>query len=545
MFELSFDPAKETRAISDSMRIINACRNTNDAALALAFEQCKSGDRSLVIRKKFIDARHGQLKLNYRFDFLDEETLMAEKDDINMRPFPYLEDFECTDGEFQRPVVIGFGPAGMFAALTLAKYGLKPIVIERGADVDQRAQICKDFKSGNSPINSSSNIQFGEGGAGTFSDGKLYTGINSALKAFIADVFVLHGAPAEIMYDSKPHIGTDNLVKVVKGIRKDIEELGGTVMFDTLFTGFKTTGNKIHAITVEDRYGAREIKTDKVVLAPGHSGRDTFSALYRMGIKMEPKPFAVGVRIEHLRSEIDRAQYGVDTAQVPGIGAADYKLAVDTSTGKKLYTFCMCPGGEVIAAQSSPKAICTNGMSYHARDMENSNSALLVPVDTTDFGTGVMDGITFQETLENTAFLVGGGAGYAPVTRYGDLMQNKISGGFTKVKPSFKPGVRPSDFSKIFPPKILATIKEGITLMGDKIDGFDSPDAVLTAVEARSSSPVRIIRDAVSFESVNLSGLFPAGEGAGYAGGIMSSAVDGINTANALVYSLMHNQFGG
>ena len=278
---------------------------------------------------------------------------------------------------------------------------------------------------------------------------------------------------------------------------------------------------------------------NRLILAIGHSSRDTFRMLNNSGCRLESKPFSVGVRIEHLRSEIDISQYGIDTATTADLSAANYKLSCNTKTGRKLYTFCMCPGGEVIASQCDQESVCTNGMSYRARNGMNSNSALLVPVDSRDYGEGVLSGMNFQEELEHLAFLAGGATGKAPVTRYGDLCGQKRTEQFSKINPTYKPGVKPVDFSRIFPAPILETIKDGIAIMGSKIKGFDSPDSVLTAVESRSSSPVRILRDHTTYESLNVNGLFPCGEGAGYAGGIMSSAIDGINCANALISSLI------
>ena len=421
----------------------------------------------------------------------------------------------------------------MYAGLILARYGLRPIILEKGSSVDKRTSDVETYRT-TGVINSSSNIQFGEGGAGTFSDGKLYTGVSSGLKGFIADVMVKYGAPYDIMYDSHPHVGTDNLVNVVKGIREEIISLGGEVKFDTTLTDIKISGESVTGVITDKG----EISCSKLILAIGHSSRETVRMLYSKGITMESKPFSVGVRIEHLRSMIDKSQYGFDTADYKNIFAANYKLAVDTNTGKKLYTFCMCPGGEVIAAASSPNTICTNGMSYRARNGRNSNAALLVPVGAEDYGEGVLDGILFQEELERKAFVAGGSNYHAPVSTYGALMGKSISIG--SVIPTYTPGVKETDLREVLPSFVIDTLKDGISLMGRKIKGFDMDEAVLTAVEARSSSPVRVIRDKNSYESVNTKGLFLSGEGAGYAGGIMSSAIDGIKCANRLAESMLH-----
>ena len=303
--------------------------------------------------------------------------------------------------------------------------------------------------------------------------------------------------------------------------------------------GYGTEKGRLKCITVKDSSSVYEIPCDKLILAIGHSSRDTFRALEHLGLNMQSKPFSVGVRIEHLRSDIDNSQFGFDSEYSPDITPAIYKLSCDTVTGRKLYTFCMCPGGEVVAAQSDDGSVCTNGMSLRARDNVNSNSAILVPVDHNDYGEGVLDGVRFQETLEHAAFAAGGSTGKAPCTRYGDLMENKVTESFGKVLPSYKPGIRTADLSEVFPKEILDTIKDGVRLMGRKIKGFDDPDAVLTAVEARSSSPVRLVRDPETFESTNVGGIYPCGEGAGYAGGIMSSAIDGIKCANKLAVSLL------
>ena len=352
-------------------------------------------------------------------------------------------------------------------------------------------------------------------------------------------MFVSHGAPSDIMYDAHPHVGTDKIRDVVVNLRKDIVSLGGEFLFETLFQGYKKDKNGLSYITVQDINGSRELKCSGMILAIGHAGRDTFKALERLGIAMEPKPFSVGVRIEHLRQDIDIAQYGIDTNDTPDLMAANYKLACETKTGRRLYTFCMCPGGTVVPSQTAEGTVCTNGMSVRLRDGANSNSAILVPVDSKDYGEGTLDGMYYQEELEKLAFKAGGGDGFAPAARYGDLVQGKVTTEFGKVKPSYRPGVRPADLKQVFTESILDTIVDGVFQMGRKIKGFDSPDAVLTAVETRSSSPVRILRDRETYQSINVPGIFPCGEGAGYAGGIMSSAIDGINCANALALTLI------
>ena len=539
MFELAFDPRKGGKAMPDSVRIIEAGLKSRDSKLSAACNACRNGDLRLMIEKRFIDARRNKLKIIYRFDFADDKTYRERQDSIMDSAFPHKEYFSEHTDENPRPVVVGAGPAGLFAALILARYGLRPIVIERGPEMKKRIADCENYMNGTARLKPDSNIQFGEGGAGTFSDGKLYSGVSSGLKSFVNLMFVSHGAPSDIMYDAHPHVGTDKIRDVVVNIRKDIVSLGGEFLFETLFQGYKKDKNGLSYITVQDINGSRELKCSGMILAIGHAGRDTFKALERLGIAMEPKPFSVGVRIEHLRQDIDIAQYGIDTNDTPDLMAANYKLACETKTGRRLYTFCMCPGGTVVPSQTAEGTVCTNGMSVRLRDGANSNSAILVPVDSKDYGEGTLDGMYYQEELEKLAFKAGGGDGFAPAARYGDLVQGKVTTEFGKVKPSYRPGVRPADLKQVFTDNILETIVDGVSQMGRKIKGFDSPDAVLTAVETRSSSPVRILRDRETYQSINVPGIFPCGEGAGYAGGIMSSAIDGINCANALALTLI------
>lgn len=463
----------------------------------------------------------------------EDAVLRRAKNAVKVTPYTY-EVPQWHGGA--APVVVGMGPAGLFAALVLAQSGANPIVLERGKDVDARTADVNQFWA-TGELNASSNVQFGEGGAGTFSDGKLTTGTKDSRQRKVLEEFVRHGAPAEILYNAKPHIGTDKLKLTVKNLRQEIIALGGTVLFDAKMTGFHRTNGRITAVTYE-RYGKSEtIDTDNVILAIGHSARDTFEMLFDKKLPIEPKPFSVGARIEHLREHIDKSQYG-SFAGNPRLGAAPYKLNVRTKNGRGAYTFCMCPGGKVVNASSEENRLCTNGMSEFARDAENSNAALLVGVTPEDFGSKhPLAGVAFQRKLEEKAFSCGGGDFAAPVQRVEDFLQNRVTKRFGEVKPSILPRYTAANLHDVLPEDITASMCEAMIAMEHKLRGFSHPDAVLTGTETRSSSPVRILRNPDTLQSAGVRGLYPCGEGAGYAGGIISAAVDGIKCAEKIILS--------
>ena len=434
-----------------------------------------------------------------------------------------------------QPIIVGFGPAGMFAALVLSMAGLRPLVLERGQEAKTRHEAVSRFWQ-TGELDPECNVQFGEGGAGTFSDGKLNTGVKNERIGWILEQFAEAGASADILYDAKPHIGTDELVTVVQNLREKILHYGGEIRFGTRLTGIEAENGRITAVRVQSADSETVLPASRVLLAIGHSARDTFEALHSAGVPMEPKPFSMGVRIEHPQRQINENQYG-PFADAPGLGAADYKLNVQLPSGGSAYTFCMCPGGYVVAAASEPGGVVTNGMSDHARDGENANAALLVTLNPADFpDKSTLGGMYWQRQIEQAAFRAGGSNYRAPAQLVGDFLKRQPSQALGAVQPAYRPGVTLCELHEVLPERITSVLEQALPELDKRLHGFARPDAVLTAPETRSSSPVRILRDETRQSS--LRGLYPCGEGAGYAGGITSAALDGMLTAEAIINEL-------
>ncbi|MBU1151989.1 FAD-dependent oxidoreductase [Patescibacteria group bacterium] len=491
---------------------------------------------SWQIVKKNIDSRKRDILIVHCVDVQVKNIKAIKKWDKHHRtrihePYIYQEP-SLKNPPKKTIIVVGSGPCGLFATLLLAKAGLKPLLIERGKDVDARIKDVDKF-SQTGKLNTASNIQFGEGGAGTFSDGKLYTLINNPRSHYLFNELIKAGAPKEIAYSGSPHIGTDRLRGVIKNLRKEIIKLGGKVRFKTCLSDLEIKNNKIKAVILNDK---EKVPVDHLILATGHSARDTYQMLYDRKLKMGPKAFSIGVRIEHKAASINKSQYG-ESSNHPKLGTAKYKLVQHLKDRRPVYTFCMCPGGYVMAAASEERTLATNGMSKYAQDGENSNSALLVPVMPEDFGsTHPLAGIEFQRQWERKAYLAGGSNYFAPVQLVGDFLKDRPSTTVKSIKPSYLPGVTPTSLTSCLPDFVIESLKEAIPLLARKIKGFDDPEAVLTGVETRSSSTVRLERNE-AFQS-NISGIYPAGEGAGHAGGIVSSAIDGLMVAEAIIENI-------
>ena len=508
---------------------------------------------AFTVFKRSYDARKkSAVVLIYTMDceLADEPAVLAQfNGDPHVRPTPDTSyhfvghaPAAFFDDQRPRPLVIGFGPCGIFAALILAQMGLRPIVLERGKEVRERT---KDtwglWRQG--VLNPESNVQFGEGGAGTFSDGKLWSQISDPrhLTRKVLQEFVKAGAPEEILFVSKPHIGTFRLVSMVEKMRADIEALGGEIRFQQRVTDVLIEDAHIRGVTLAS---GEALRSDHVVLALGHSARDTFTMLHERGVYMEAKPFSIGYRIEHPQGIIDRARFGPNAGNEI-LGAADYKLVHHASNGRAVYSFCMCPGGTVVAATSEPGRVVTNGMSQYSRNERNANAGIVVGISPQDYRqdgltdgpVSPLDGMAFQRFWESRAYELGGGTYEAPGQLVGDFIKGRPSKALGSVQPSYKPGVHLTDLAQLgngsLPDYALAAIREALPAFEKQIKGFSMPDAVLTGVETRTSSPLRITRGK-DFQSLNVKGLYPAGEGAGYAGGIMSAGVDGIEVAEAL-----------
>lgn len=494
----------------------------------------KNDVQSFSIFKKAIDARkkdHVIFVYSIDIELPYEKNLVDKKyPNLMVSPNSAYHEVEMGDKTLKhRPVIIGFGPSGIFSALLLARRGYRPIVLERGLDVDERTKLWDHFKT-TGEFHEDATILFGEGGAGTFSDGKLTTLVNDLRSRYVLEALVKHGADPAILYINKPHVGTDILKGIIRSIRQEITLLGGEVRFHSKVTKLEFYEGVLSAVIVNDN---NRIETDVCLMGIGHSARDTFTLLYEQGIQISQKAFSVGVRIEHPQVLIDESQYG-KFHTMPNLGAADYKLSYKSNNGRGAYTFCMCPGGYVMCSASEPNGVVTNGMSESRRDGQNANAALLVNVMPEDFNSDhPLAGMYFQREFEQKAFQLAGGSYKAPLQLVGDFLNNRTTQKVGSVKPTYEPGYTFVNFKQFFPEYIHQTIHEALLDFDRKIKGFAMDDAVLTGVESRSSSPIRINRDDTG--QSNIQGLYPMGEGAGYAGGIMSSAIDGIRQAEMII----------
>ncbi|MBC7376076.1 MAG: NAD(P)/FAD-dependent oxidoreductase, partial [Burkholderiaceae bacterium] len=508
---------------------------------------------NIHIFKRSFDARKAELMAVYIVDVTladpatEAAVLTRLAGQLHLQPTPdmiWLPPVQADANLQHRPVVVGFGPCGIFAALVLAQMGFKPIVLERGRPVRQRTKDTWGLWRKN-VLHPESNVQFGEGGAGTFSDGKLYSQIKDPrhLGRKVMNEFVKAGAPAEILYEAHPHIGTFKLVKVVENMREQIIALGGEIRFEQRVTDFRIEGagdaRHVRGLTVlnQPTGDSYEMRADQVVIALGHSSRDTFAVLHERGVYMEAKPFSIGFRIEHPQGLIDRARWGRHAGH-PRLGAADYKLVHHASNGRSVYSFCMCPGGTVVAATSEAGRVVTNGMSQYSRNERNANAGIVVGITPDDYPGGPLAGMALQRQLESHAYELGGGTYEAPGQLVGEFIAGKASTQLGAVEPSYKPGVKLGDLSTALPGYAIEAIREALPAFGKKIKGFDMHDAVLTGVETRTSSPLKMTRGN-DFQSLNTRGLYPAGEGASYAGGILSAGVDGIKVGEAVAREIM------
>ncbi|WP_196604688.1 NAD(P)/FAD-dependent oxidoreductase [Pectinatus haikarae] len=530
---------------------LNTAFNNTEPLEKIAAAYLKISDKYIkkaVIVRKAIDARRYRNSPIFNVftldvfltDNADKKKLMKrlrtnKNIELSAQPLPkvipIVSGFK-RNSENLRPVIAGFGPSGMFCALTLCRYGYRPIILERGRDIDTRHEDVKNFwRTGT--LDPLSNVQFGEGGAGTFSDGKLTTRINDAKITQVLRDFVEAGAPQEILYLHKPHIGTDILHSVVKNIRRKILAAGGSIYFLNQLTDLQIINSKLKGVATSS---GESIPCENLFLGIGHSARDTYEMLLRKGIQIEAKSFAVGVRIEHPQSLIDASQYGADAGS-PYLPVADYALTwQNREKALSCYSFCMCPGGKVVSASSEENRLTTNGMSYYARNTGIANSALLVPVTPADFGGNILSGMEFQRHYENLAFSAGGKNYHAPVQTVGDFLTHQHGSDKFLTIPTYEPGITLADLHELLPAKVSAAIELALPNFDKKIPGFADKSVVMTGLEMRSSAPCRIIRDKNTFKSVSIAGLYPIGEGAGYAGGIMSAAIDGMNAALSYIY---------
>ncbi len=549
MFEITQIPCRLVDG-GDERSCIEACTRE-----ALGILRCRRADIERVeLRRKSIDARK---KSNVHFTLsalvhmapeVDEADLLSHLPDRDRKRVrqdvadaPSFSNPVQAGPNEDRPVVVGAGCAGLFAALTLAEAGLRPILLERGDDAARRGEAVGRFNA-TGALDTDSNIQFGLGGAGTFSDGKLNTGTKNPLHRLVLNTLVQAGAPRDILWDAKPHIGSDILPDVVTELVARIERLGGTVRFRSHVTGLLLDdGGAIAGLALDGPDGGGSITATRIILACGHSARDVFEMLADLDVALQRKTFAMGVRIEHLQADIDRALYGA-AAGHPALGAAPYSLVAHLPNGRSVFSFCMCPGGEVVAAASEEGGVVTNGASLHARDGRNANAALLVNITPEDLpGDDPLEGVRLQRACERAAFRIGGGDYRAPAQLVGDFLARRPSTGPGRVEPTYPRGVTWGTIDDALPPHVSKALREGIPLLGRKIHGYNDPEAVLTAIESRSSSPITIPRDRQTCISVSTPGLYPCGEGAGYAGGIMSAATDGIRCAQSLIASTIRD----